>query len=307
MAAIRKRRALKGSPMRWDLLRTFEAVARHGSLTAAAEALGVSQSTVSRHLARLEAEAGAPLLVRDTPVDLTPRGAAVLAAVRPMLDGALAARAALDAPPAVRGSVTVTAVGELVRWVLVDGLPRLCARWPDLRLRLLADNHVASLAAGEADIALRFARPTAGELFARRLATIEYGLFAAPEAPPDAGAPWLGLTGSLAVIPEQRLAERMFADRPPRLLLEDVEALGRAVAAGLGIAILPRAFAAGLDLTERDPAALGLDLPAVPARDLWLVVHRARRALPPVRAVMDWLVEVFAAAAVAPGDGISAR
>ena len=53
--------------MQWDLLRTFEAVARLGSLTAAARALGSSQSTVSRHLARLEDVAGSPLLLREMP------------------------------------------------------------------------------------------------------------------------------------------------------------------------------------------------------------------------------------------------
>jgi len=54
--------------MEWDLLRTFEAVARLGSLTAAAKALGVSQSTVSRQLTKLEQDAGSPLLLRDAPL-----------------------------------------------------------------------------------------------------------------------------------------------------------------------------------------------------------------------------------------------
>ncbi len=75
--------------MEWELLRTFEAVARLGSLTAASKALGVSQSTISRHLARLEERAGSPLLLRDAPQRLTERGASLLAAVRPMVDAAL--------------------------------------------------------------------------------------------------------------------------------------------------------------------------------------------------------------------------
>jgi DNA-binding transcriptional LysR family regulator len=62
----------------WSLLCTFEAVARLGSVTAAAKALGVSQSTVSRHLDRLEAEARSPLVTRERPVRLTERGGAAL-------------------------------------------------------------------------------------------------------------------------------------------------------------------------------------------------------------------------------------
>ena len=63
----------------WDLLRSFEAVARLGSLTAAARALGVSQSTISRQLAKLEQVAGSTLLVRESPVQPTARGLALLA------------------------------------------------------------------------------------------------------------------------------------------------------------------------------------------------------------------------------------
>ena len=76
----------------WSLLCTFEAVARLGSVTAAAKALGVSQSTVSRHLDRLEAEARSPLVTRERPVRLTERGARLLASMGPMVEGALAAR-----------------------------------------------------------------------------------------------------------------------------------------------------------------------------------------------------------------------
>ena len=89
--------------MQWDLLRSFEAVARLGSLTAASRALGVSQSTISRQLARLEEDARSPLLLRESPVRLTERGEALLAAVAPMLDAARAAEVALElgTPPIV--------------------------------------------------------------------------------------------------------------------------------------------------------------------------------------------------------------
>ena len=102
--------------MQWDLLRSFEAVARLGSLTAASRALGVSQSTISRQLARLEEDARSPLLLRESPVRLTERGEALLAAVAPMLDAARAAEVALESSPELHGQVTVTTVGELLRW-----------------------------------------------------------------------------------------------------------------------------------------------------------------------------------------------
>lgn len=279
----------------WDQLRTFEAVARFGSLTGAARALGISQSTVSRHVSRLEELAGSPLLVRESPIELTDRGAALLEATRPMLDAALAARSALEAEPELHGLVTLTTVGEVVRWTLIEQLPAFFADNPWLRLRILADNQVASLAAGEADVALRFFRPDQGDLYARKLLTEHYALFISEELERSEQTPWLGLTGSLAHIPEQRYAEQAFASRAPRLLLEDVESLGLAVERGLGVAVLPRGFASRLcGIVEVSPAEVGAaELGPMQPRDLWLVVHRSRRQLPKVRAVIGWVLEVL--------------
>jgi DNA-binding transcriptional LysR family regulator len=282
-------------PLEWELLRTFEAVARLGSLTAAGRALGVSQSTVSRHLARLEQRAGSPLLLRGPPLRLTERGGALVAAIQPMIDAALAARSALEDTPELHGEVTLATVGELVRWVLVPRLPEFHRGYPQLRLRLLASNRVSSLAAGEADVALRFARPDRGELVARRVHTETYAFFAATGLEAHAEAPWLGLAGSLADIPEQRFAERAFAGRAPRLLVEDVEALGLAVEAGLGVAVLPRSLVGRLtEVAEVEPRKVGArGEGSIPPRDLWMVVHRSKQRVPRVRALMRWVEAVM--------------
>ncbi len=287
--------------MDWDRLRTFEAVARLGSLTAAAAALGVSQSTVSRHIAHLEDDAGSPLLLRESPVVLTQRGEALFDAMLPMVEAALAAEAALDDQPELYGVVTITTVGELVRWVLTQQLPAFYDSFPRLRLRLLADNQVVSLAAGEADLALRFARPSRGDLVAKKVHSESYAFFAAAKLELFDALPWLGLAGSLASIPEQRHAERAFANRPARLLVEDVESLGLAVAAGLGVAVLPCGFASRLDVVEVQPGRVGAqDLGPITPRDLWMVVHRSKQQLPKVRAVIRWLNGIFASGISAP-------
>ncbi len=102
--------------------------------------------------------------------------------------------------------------------------------------------------------------------------------------------PWLGLTGSLAQIPGQRHAEQTFGDRLPRLLLEDLESLGRVVTAGLGVAVLPSAFARRLPgVVEVNPVQLGLSSVPLRERDVWMVVHRSKQRVPKIRAVMTWL------------------
>lgn len=297
-SARASRRPAPPDELEWDLFRTFEAVARKGSLTRAAQALGASQSTVSRHLARLEARAGTPLVVRSSPIELTERGQALRAAVAPMVAAALGVRDTLEVQPEARGEVTLSTVGEVARWVLAPRLGALCRAHPGLRLRLLASNERASLAAGDADLAIRLARPEKGDLWAKRLGTESYGVYASARAARGPLAPWVGLTGSLAYVAEQRYAERVFAGRAARVLVEDLEALGSAVEQGLGAAILPRSYARRLrEVSEVEPAQVGAqDAGPMPTRDVYLVVHRSRRALPKVRAVMRWVEGAWAEA-----------
>jgi DNA-binding transcriptional LysR family regulator len=279
--------------MDWNHLCTFEAIARLGSLTLAARSLRISQSTASRHLQALEREAGSTLLLRHSPLELTQRGRALLEAMRPMVDAAQEAQAALRQEQELRGEVTVTTVGELARWELTPRLPAFYAAYPRLRLRILARPQVQSLAAGEADISLRVARPTRGDLVARRLGQISYGVYqGAGLELQGRRTPWLGLTGELGALVEQRYAQALFAGRAPRLLIEDMESLGLAVASDLGVAVLPRSFARTLEgVRQVDPALVGEAGLSLPSREVWMVVHPSRQRVQAVRAVMGWLAQ----------------
>lgn len=282
--------------MDWELLRTFDAVARHGSMTAAARALGISQSTVTRHLQQLEALAGSPLVVRGAELEFTARGVAVLASVSPMAAAAMSAVAALEEEAELQGEVSITTVGEVVRWFIVPAIGVLQRAHPGLRLTLLSDNRVASLASAEADIALRFRRPSRGDLVSRRLVELSYGLFVGGGVTPHASTPWLGLAGSLSGTPDAEYARRAFCDRPAVALVEDLESLALAVADGLGVAVLPTAAAGRFsDLRQVQPSDVGAALlEPPPPRVLWLVTHGARQRVPKVRAVQDWLIDLFA-------------
>lgn len=281
--------------MEWNHLRTFEAVIRHGSLSSAATALGVSQSTVSRHIATLEELASSPLLLREVPVIPTSRGEELLEAILPMVESALEAESALTREPEIKGSVRISTVGELVRWVLAPALVDFSQRFPEVQLELRATNRITSLAAGDADIALRLVRPKSGDLVARRVRTETYSLYASNKLALSERTPWLGLTGSLSDIQEQRYANRAFADRPARFLFEDLDALGSAIQDGLGVAVIPRGLAVRLeDVREVTLSEVGgAPLEPMTSRDVWLVVHRSRHKIPRVRVVIDWLVELF--------------
>jgi DNA-binding transcriptional LysR family regulator len=142
-------------------LRVLDAVARHGSLTAAARELHYTQPTVSHHLARLEAETGAQLLQRAG------RGIRLTEAGRLLADRAAEIIGRLDAAGAelaahiglaagrVRLAGFSTAIGSLVP----RALAALAVQHPGLRVGLV-DTHppeaLELLRAGRVDVAVIF-------------------------------------------------------------------------------------------------------------------------------------------------------
>jgi DNA-binding transcriptional LysR family regulator len=150
--------------MNWDDLRYILAIARAGTLAAAARQLGVNQTTVTRRLAAAEAAMGARLFERvearlyPTKAGETAiaRAAQVEAEVRALESGITHD----DAAPA--GLVRLTAVPILVNRFIIPALPRFHATYPRIELELIAEARNVSLSRREADIALRLARPEQG-------------------------------------------------------------------------------------------------------------------------------------------------
>lgn len=137
-------------------LQAFEAVARTGNLSAAAEALGITPSAVSHRLRGLEEELGVQLLERlARGLALTDAGrqyrVSVEAAFRRLEQGT----ADLLGPDLTR-PLTISLTSELgMRW-LMPRFARFRARHPDIDTAILTTYKVTDLAAGEADLALRY-------------------------------------------------------------------------------------------------------------------------------------------------------
>lgn len=144
-------------------LRSFEAVARHGSVTRAARELGVTQTAVSHQLATLERFLGEEL-VRRVPagVTCTPAGQAWADALRDVFDRLRAANRRLRRAPGSR-TVAVTVMPSFgTRW-LVPRLGRFLAAHPELDVRVSSTERVVDLAVEGFDLGLRYGRhPGAG-------------------------------------------------------------------------------------------------------------------------------------------------
>ena len=284
----------------WDDLRTFLAIARHGTLSAAARALKVTQTTMGRRLEHLHARAGAILLER-TPSGfrVTPTGAAILDEVTQMEESALAAeRAIFGGDHRLDGLVRVTSVDAFAADILTPSLARLHAAHPKIVVEMITDNRSLSLARREADIAVRLGRFDAHETIVRKAGEMEFGLYAAPAYLERQGMPDLanGAAGQSVVRVQDDLlgtpdglwfAERTGAAEPV-LLANNRSVLLRGVEAGLGLGVLPCYLADRSDRVVRIEAGDPL------VREIWIGVHRDTRGAPRIVAVHEEIVHALA-------------
>lgn len=166
-----------------DLLSTFEAVARTSSFSTAARELGRPKSSVSRGVARLEAELGVPLLYRTTrQVSLSAAGTALYDRITPLL---ASLRSALSEMPEREelpsGLLRVTAPVDLGALFLVEVVSRYTARYPAVSVDLHLTGRVVDLVGEGFDVALRVAPSLRDStLVARKAAPITVRVYASP-------------------------------------------------------------------------------------------------------------------------------
>lgn len=271
--------------MNWDDLRILLAVERAGSLSGAARALGVNQSTVSRRIGALERALKARVMERQ------PDGSVLTEAGRALCDLAeatetgleLAADRAARGEVRVSGTLTIACVDMMADRFLAPLLAEFTAAHPALGITLLAGQDAVDLMRGRADVALRVSRGPDERLVGRRLCDFGLAVYRARQANPwrHAGG-WIGWTDE----------RRIEADLPGTLATPEIthrvdsflvaSALARA---GLGQTVLPCYWADADPGLERahpgvvSPKGLGL----------WVLFHPDRRNLPRVRRFVDFI------------------
>jgi DNA-binding transcriptional LysR family regulator len=232
---------------------TFVRVADGQGFTAAARALGVPKSTVSRSLARLERELGVRLLHRTTrALALTEAGRAYYARVREAVTGVAEATAdVVDMGKEPRGTIRVTAPVDVGQALLADAVAGFAARYPQVRFELSLTSRVVDLVAEGFDLAVRASPLRDSSLVARRLGSAGMGLYASPAYLKRRGMP--KTVGELAL--HEFIGFRMTATRGPLVLETDaqkervsvtgaIEAddllfVHRLIVTGAGIGLLP--------------------------------------------------------------------
>lgn len=273
----------------WDDIRVALAVARMGTVSAAAEELGVHHATVIRRVDALEAQLQARLFQRH------PRGYALTEAGRALLAAASAADERFSqmatqisgAGDRIEGDLVITSLPDLAELVM----PRLIAamrRHPGLRLRYQTDPRLFRMEAGEAHVAIRAgAQPTEPDYVIRPFGRVTPRLYAAP-AYLSAHGPVTDLAGHRLSLPGpeaqgapfMRWLESRVAPAEIVMTSNDPEAREAVIRAGLAIGVVPASRAEGL-----------IEVLAVPEWEsqLWLVTHVDLHRTPKVQAALSAL------------------
>lgn len=294
-------------------LRVLRALADHGTVTAAAESLYLSPSAVSQQLAALETEVGHALLERrGRTVRLTATGAVLAghaARVAAQLEEAEADLAACAA--GVAGELTVAAFATAITEVVAPAVAALRERAPQVRVRVKDAEGPASrrlLIDGEADIAVavedRDILSTGGGRLLREFLYAEPYDAVLPAGHPQAGGPEVGI-GELADDPwitpwpgnplhDAVLLACEKARFRPRVegVSDDFRAVCALVAAGAGVALVPRSALRGLDLAG---AVVRPVSGRPPTRRVVAAVRRGAQGHPLLRRALDALHERAAA------------
>jgi DNA-binding transcriptional LysR family regulator len=284
----------------WNDLQFVWAVARHGTLSAAAKALDVTQPTVGRRIAAFESQLGAKLFVRSSGGwTLTDVGSGVLLHAEHMQSHALSAEnLATGRDAGVVGKVRVTASEWMICSVLGPALPPYLARHPALCLELIADTRHLSLVKREADVALRPSPFTHKEIVQREVGVMRFGLYAsesylARHGLPDfsrgcAGHVFVNATDDMNNLADYAWLPPLAAKAHVGVRTNGREPMARIAAAGGGITCLPRCMGDAIPGLRR----IETPIPS-PERQLWLGVHRSARTTPRIRVALGFITETL--------------
>lgn len=286
----------------WNDLRYFLALSRHGTMTAAARALGVNQTTVFRRLNAMEKRLGVRLFERLPSGYLpTSAGEALQPAAERVEEEVMAAELRLageDLRPS--GTIRMTTTEDLMVAFLQPHIADFRREFPEIRLEVVVGNLLFDITRREADIAIRPTGRPPEHLVGRNLGAIGWAVYGSSDYLRRRGAPAdaqdlgsheiVAADESLAGIDASRwmimhAGEQAVVFRSDSLLVQ----LG-AVREGMGLAILP-CFLADADrrlkrvLEPVDIADTG---------GCWLLTHPQLRHVARIRAFMHYIAEAVA-------------
>lgn len=284
----------------------LSAVVDTGSFVKAADVLDMTQSGVSRAIARLETRLGIRLFDRTTrSVKLTDEGRRLYEEIAPLLAGLEeAASLASGSATAVRGRLRVNVDPYFSRLILAPALGDFMATYPELELDLVTREQLGDLVADGVDLAVRFGEQPSSSLIGRQLLKTRVLTVASPaylkkhgrpQHPTDLESPEHvcidfrdSQTGRPYPWEFHRGAERLFVNTRRRLMVNDVGTMHRVCEEGQAVA---QVLELGVESVVREGRLIEL-FPDWPDEYFPLYALYPSRHLPPakVRAFLEFVV-----------------
>lgn len=270
----------------------FVALARQGSLSAAARMLSTSHATVARRLHALEQSLGEKLVERRPEgYVLTLAGTRVLAVAGEMEHAAqVLGRGVADDTPS--GLIRISSSPGLSAGFLASRLALMTMRYPRLDIDLSPALRAVSLDRYEADIAVRVDKPNDGDVIARPLTTIGYGFYGTDDAcrAVEAGGEpvFIGFNEADAYISQAVWMSHHFPRARVAFRAKDQYLQSLAARSGAGLALIPHYIG------RCDTALRSCDLGALPpTRDVYLLTRRRDRKDAAIGVVADEIAAMF--------------
>lgn len=282
--------------MEWGDLKVFLAIARAGSLSAAARTLGLSQPTMGRRLRTLEKSVGHSLFQRTADgFVLTDEGGMVIEHAERIEEEALAVERKLAAAEQhLQGSLRITSSDWFGQHVLAPLLAEFASEHPHVAIELLTESRFLSLSRREADLAFRIRPFDEQDAISRKLMQVRYAVYAkkgasTPVAGDGAGTNLIALATGFAGIPDDSWLPSMLPNARIVFRSNSRDVQASMCAHGIGIAVLPVLL--GDNLAELERINLGEE---PPGRDTWIAWHRDLRRLARLRALIDLVINRLA-------------
>jgi DNA-binding transcriptional LysR family regulator len=282
--------------MDWSDLRIFLAIAREGTLGAAARKIGQTQPTMGRRLRALEAALGQTLFQRTADgFVLTDEGTAVLRHAERIEEEAIALqRQASGAETQLDGLLRVSSSDWFGTVMLSPVIAAFGKRHPGVSVELLTDARLYSLPRREADLVFRIKRFDEPEVVSRKLLHIPYALYGrkgstAPRAGDGRGVRVITMNAEFSDMPDAVWLKRTLPNAAVASRSNNRQAQAELCASGGGLAVLPR------PLGDRDRRLVALDIGVQPpGRDTFVGYHRDLGRLARLRALLDLVIDRLA-------------
>lgn len=274
--------------LNWNDYQVLLAVARHGSLSKAAEALGSSHPTLFRRVRDIEARLGTALFERSRQGYRPTAAASGLLDLAEEFDRRLRAMEQ-DAELAAAGRLTLATTEVLMPRVLPPLLARCRSELPQLSFNVVTSESLANVRQREADIALRSGGEPEGDLIGRVICNIEVAIYAPTDWRKVAEDKlhqhdWVTVDETLAHLASSKWLDAQGLARRAVARCSSTLAVARLIEEGLGIGILP------CHLGDANPRLRRVSSLMTDFRSqLWLLTPRQLRGVPKVSAAVECL------------------